>query len=323
MACSTGYQHPFCTSSPLQPHYSLKKSRGLLREEQLLSFVFAEKANHTIARLCRVLELNRSSYYASLKSTPTLHDLEDDKLRPVIKSIFSEHKGRYGRPRVMAELVSRGINTSAKRVARLMREEGLVSTPPKRFIRTTNSNHKFPKADNLLQRDFTATSTNQKWVGDLTYLWTAEGWMYLATLQDVFSKTIVGWSLKTTMDESLSLDALVMALRGRKTKGLIHHTDQGAQYAATKYRTVLKSRGIKVSMSRKGDCWDNAMAESLNGTIKRELLGEWVPKTRAELESAVLEYIEGYYNKKRRHSALGYKTPLDVELNIAKKRHLV
>ena len=202
-----------------------------------------------------------------------------------------------------------------------MNEEGLAATRPKRFIRTTDSKHRFPKADNVLERDFTATRPNEKWVGDLTYLWTAQGWMYLATLQDVFSRMIVGWALKSTMDESLTLDALMMALGRRKFKGtLIHHTDQGSQYAATTYRAILEQRGITASMSRKGDCWDNAMAESFNGTIKRELIEAWIPDTKGELATAVFEYIEAYYNRKRKHSGIGYTSPHLFDRQIAKGR---
>jgi transposase InsO family protein len=226
-----------------------------------------------------------------------------------------KHRGRYGRRRMtpeVSEALGRSLNH--KRIGRLMRKHDLRSGKRRAFrVRTTDSKHAHPIARNVLERDFKATAPNQKWLADLTYIPTAEGWLYLALVLDLFARKIVGWATSPTMPQELTLEALQVALGWRDPEaGLLHHSDRGSQYAAKDYRKVLKARGITVSMSRKGDCWDNAPMESVNGTVKVECVNGEHFKTRAQAHQAIIEYI-GYYNTQRRHSSLGYVPPAQFE----------
>jgi transposase InsO family protein len=273
---------------------------------------------HSVQRLCAVLGVSRSGYYAWRCRPATHRAREDRRLKQQILSIHTKTKGRYGTPRIEQSLRRGGVRTSRKRVARLRRELGLRARTPRRFRVTTDSNHSKPPAPNLLQRRFAAPAPDRTWVGDITYLSTPGGWVYLAFLMDTYSRRIVGWSVSSRIDEELCLAALRKALGTRRPPaGMIHHTDRGSQYCARDYRRLLAKAGLVVSMSRKGDCWDNAMAESLVKTIKVELGDHFSSRLRAEQE--LFEYIEGFYNTCRLHSSLGYNTPLEVEREAARQ----
>lgn len=278
------------------------------------AFIEAEKAVYPIQVLCDVLEVSRAGFYAWRTRPESERAREDRRLKVEITSIHVAHKGRYGSPRIQLDLQELGIATSRKRIARLMKEEELEWRRTKRFRTTTDSDHEFPIAPNVLGREFTATAPDQSWVGDITYIWTDEGWLYLAVILDLFSRRVVGWSLSERMTTGLATDALEMALsRRRPLAGLVHHTDRGCQYASREYRRRLAAAGIVCSMSRKGDCWDNAVAESFFATLKGELVddGNWT--TREEARREIFEYVEFYYNARRRHSTLGYLSPLAFE----------
>jgi len=222
--------------------------------------------------------------------------------------------GRYGSPRVHAVLAGQGVQISRKRVARLMREQGLCARRPRRFRKTTDSNHRFPIADNLLERSFEVDAPNTAWAGDITYIPTREGWLYLAILLDLYSRIVVGWAMRDDMERQLCLDALTMALTSRRPgRGLLHHTDRGSQYASHDYRAALDAKGLVCSMSRKGDCWDNAVAESFFKTLKTELVDDADFATRAQARRAIFEFIEVWYNRQRLHSHLDYRSPTEYE----------
>jgi transposase InsO family protein len=277
--------------------------------------VHSEKANHKVSVLCRVLGLSRSGYHKWAKSKPSRRKRENTRLAAEIRGIHRTSRERYGSPRIHAELNARGQLVGKKRVARIMRENGIKARPKRRFRLTTDSAHAFPVAPNLLDRNFAASAPNEAWVGDITYVWTLEGWMYLAVLIDLHSRAVVGWALSERMTRGLALDALDMAIaRRRPGRGLLHHTDRGSQYASAEYRTALEAHGIVCSMSRKGNCWDNAVAESFFATLKKELVHEMVFFSRAIACAHILEFIEVFYNRQRRHSALNYMTPAHFEL---------
>jgi len=278
------------------------------------AFIDVEKASYPMRILCRVLEVSRSGYYAWRARKPSARDLEDEQLRPKVVNAFETGRGTYGSPRVRDELVDQGFEIGRKRVARLMRELGLQGVSPRRFRVTTNSDHDRPVADNVLNRDFEATGPNEKWATDITYVWTGEGWLYLAAVMDLYSRRIVGWSTADHLRTELCLDALQMALEHRVgIEGLIHHSDRGVQYASDLYRDVLASQGIECSMSRRGNCWDNAVAESFFGTLKNELIYRRPWLTRQEAQGAIGEYIEIFYNRIRRHSTIGGMSPAKFE----------
>ncbi len=278
------------------------------------AFIEAEKANFPIAFMCARLEVSRSGYYAWRGRGPSQRALEDQRLAALVVSIHGESKGRYGSPRVSAELRARGQRTSRKRVARLMQAQGLSGRPRKRRQRTTDSQHALPVAENLLGRDFHAEEPNRVWVTDITYIWTREGWLYLAAILDLYSRAVVGWAMSERIDTELCLTALAMAVTSRRPPpGLTHHSDRGSQYASRAYRRALEAHGMLCSMSRKGDCWDNAVAESFWGTLKAELIEGEDLASRAQARRAVFEYIEVFYNRRRRHSSIQYRSPLEHE----------
>jgi putative transposase len=277
--------------------------------------VDAERANYPVAVLCETVGVSRSGYYAWLQATPSERQKMNATLLVEIRAVHGHHRQRYGSPRIHRELLDRGRRVSRKRVARLMRENGLRGRPKRRFRRTTDSRHRYPIAANILQRDFKASAPNQAWVGDITYVWTAEGWAYLAVILDLYSRRIVGWALSRSLDRELALRALRMALvRRRPAPGLIHHTDRGCQYASREYRTLLQDNELCCSMSRAGDCWDNAVAESFFATLKKELVHCLSFATRSEAWDAISDYIENYYNSERRHSSAGNISPNHFEL---------
>ena len=267
---------------------------------------------HPVSRVCEVLQVSRSSYYARCRRQEPVRAREDRRLKQEILAVHAAMQGRYGTPRIERELRRREVSTSRKRVARLRRELGLKAKATRHYRVTTDSQHAYPVAPNLLRRRFEATRPDQVWVGDITYLTGGQRWLYLAVLMDVFSRRIVGWSLSECIDESLVLDAWRRALALRRPpRGLIHHTDRGGQYCSKAYREALACAGVTVSMSRKGDCWDNAMAESVIKTIKTELGSSFASPQLAY--QGLFAYIEGFYNTRRLHSGLGYRTPLEVE----------
>jgi putative transposase len=264
--------------------------------------------------MCRVLEVSRQGFYAWCQRRASRHRLDDDRLAARIKAIHAGSRGRYGSPRVHAQLRREGARVGKKRVERLMREQGLEARRKRKFRRTTDSNHDLPVAPNVLERDFDTDGPNQVWVTDITYVSTLEGWLYLAAILDLFSRRVVGWAMSTSLDRGLALDALHMALQGRQPPaGLVHHSDRGCQYASHDYRRLLDAHGIVCSMSRKGDCWDNAVAESFFGGLKSELVNAADFATRAEARTAIFEYIEVFHNRQRLHSSLGYLTPVEYE----------
>jgi putative transposase len=278
-------------------------------------FIEAEKASFPIAFMCTRLEVTTSGFYAWRKRPPSARALADGALLKEVRAIHAASGGRYGSPRVHRELAAKGLSASKHRVARLMRENGLRGKRRRKFRHTTDSNHSMPVAPNTLARDFTADAPNEAWVTDITYIPTGEGWLYLAAILDLYSRRVVGWSMSERITRQLTLDALSMAIAARApARGLLHHSDRGSQYASGDYRAALADAGIECSMSRKGNCWDNAVAESFFATLKTELVHDANWKTRAEARSAIFEYIEAFYNRRRLHSSIGYVSPEEFEL---------
>jgi putative transposase len=278
------------------------------------AFIHAEKAKHPAAKLCRTLGVSRSGYYAWCRRPPSARAITDSKLIPLIRVSHAQSRGTYGSPRVLRDLEALSYRTSRKRVARLMRSEGLAARRPRRYRATTNSKHALSTAPNVVARKFNAPAPNRVWVTDMTYIWTWEGWLFLAAIVDVFSRRIVGWAVAEHLRTELALEALGMALGLRRPdRGLVHHSDQGCQYASDAYRSELEARGIVCSMSRVGDCWDNAVAESFFATLKVELIHRRPWPTKHEAKGAIHDYIATFYNPHRRHSALGYVSPMDYE----------
>ena len=279
------------------------------------AWIEAHMDSYSTTLMCELLSASRSGLYAARRRAPSARALEEAQIVAQIRRAQAKHRGRYGRRRMTTEMsvaLERPLNH--KRIGRLMREHDLGSRKRRRFrVVTTDSKHAHPVAPNVLERDFKATAPNQKWLADLTYVPTDEGWLYLALVLDLFARKIVGWAMSDTMPQELTLAALWVALGWRDPEsGLLHHSDRGSQYAAGDYRNVLHVRGITVSMSRKGDCWDNAPMESANGTFKVECVHGEHFRTRAEAQQALIEYI-GYYNTERRHSSLGNLSPAEFE----------
>ena len=267
--------------------------------------------------MCEVLEVSPAGYYASRKRAPCLRAIADERLLLNVR-IAHEQSGRtYGAPRVQRELQAEGIWVSTKRVARLMRDDGLVGRAPRRRrVGTTDSKHAHPIAPNLLNRHFdvNGVALNRVWVSDITYVPTQQGWLYLATVLDLASRRVVGWAMRATLDVELAISALEMAVRTRRpAPGLIHHSDRGSQYACAEYRAVLAKHAMIASMSRKGNCYDNAVAESFFATLELELIVKHRWLTRGEAMSAIFRFIEGWYNRERRHSTLDYVSPVTYE----------
>jgi len=278
------------------------------------AFIATEKAWYPVALMCRVLQVSRSGYYAWCKRPAAERVGKDQRLTLEVAAIHAESRGRYGSPRVHAELRERGQRIARKRVARLMRAAGLRARARRRFRCTTDSQHAMAIKGNLLARRFAVSAPNRSWVSDITYIWTLEGWLYLAIVMDLFSRRVVGWALSKRLERGLALDALGMALKGRpRSRAMLHHSDRGSQYASHEYQQLLAAHGILSSMSRKGNCWDNAVAESFFATLKLELVYETQWRTREEARRALFEYIELFYNRQRRHSALGYLCPSQFE----------
>jgi len=278
-------------------------------------FMEAERATFPVTILCRVLGVARSGYYAWQQRGVSTRAQANQDLSEQIRLIHERSRSTYGAPRVLAELHASGTRCGAKRVARLMRTAGLVGRARRRRTRTTVVDpHQVP-APNLVARDFHVTAPNRLWVGDLTYIPTWEGWLYLAVLLDASSRRVIGWSMADHLRTELPLAALQHALQQRRPPaGLVHHTDRGSQYTAVAYQVVLASHQVIASMSRSGDCYDNALAESFFATLKTELIERQPWPTRRAAQQAIFEWIEVFYNRQRRHSALDYRTPVGFEL---------
>ena len=268
-----------------------------------------------VSMMCRVLEVSRAGYYAWRGRGPSERDEQNVELVAEIVEIHDESRGTYGSPRVHAELRERGFEVSRKRVEKQMREQGIVGRRRPRFRRTTDSNHDDPIAPNVVARNFEVDEPDRVWVADITYVWTLQGWMYLAVILDLFSRRVVGWSMAEHMRVDLVLDALRAALgkRAPSEAGLVFHSDRGSQYAARDYRAALEAAGITCSMSRRGNCWDNAVAESFYAMLKVELVHDVIFTSREAAKTTIAEWIEIFYNGKRRHSSLDYLPPLEYE----------
>ena len=273
----------------------------------------ANQADYPVATMCRVLGVSTSGYYAWLSREPSKRSLRDAELTAEIRQIHADSDGTYGAPRIHAELIAQKTRVGGKRVARLMRAAGLEGVHRRRTTRTTIRDDEGRAAPDLVDRDFTAAGPDQLWVADITYVPTWSGFLYLAVVLDVFSRRIVGWAMATHLRTELVLEALNMALWQRCPKGVIHHSDQGTQYTAIAFGERCEKFGVRPSTGSVGDCYDNAMCESFFATLECELIDRRSFRTPAEARRAVFEYIEGFYNPRRRHSALGYLSPVDFE----------
>ena len=278
------------------------------------AFIRKHRNTWTIAKQCRAFKLSRSGYYVWLKNQTSLKHQEHQELDNKIIDIFNTHKKRYGAPRITKELNIAGLLINHKRVEKRMKSLGLKAKQAKKFKATTDSNHNYPVAENILDQDFSATGPNQKWAGDITYIWTQSGWLYLAVIIDLFSRQVIGWSMSNRINKVLVCDALKMALWKRKfPKNVMVHSDRGSQYCSKQYQTLLKDHQLICSMSGKGCCYDNAVSETFFHTLKVECLNDYYFYNRDEAKTVIFEYIEIYYNHVRMHSSIDYKTPVQFE----------
>jgi putative transposase len=283
----------------------------------------AAKKEFPVQRLCTVLDVSPSGYFAWRSRPASCRQREDLVLLAHIRASFALSRGTYGSPRMTRELQDEGFRVGRRRTARLMRENGLNARQKRRFKRTTDSHHTFPIAPNLIDQDFSAERPNQKWAADISYVWTAEGWLYLAVVLDLFARRVeglspplraVGWAVSDRLHKELALEALGKALAIRRPKkGLIHHADRGSQYCSLAYQAALRKHAIRISMSGRGNCYDNAVVETFFKTLKSELVWRTVFQSRAEAKEAIGRYIDGFYNPVRRHSTLGFISPVQFE----------
>ena len=272
------------------------------------------KAEMPVERMCALLDVSVSGYHAWRQRGPSRRQLDDMVILAHIRAQFSTSNGSYGSPRMHAELREGGVRAGRHRIARLMRDNGLKARQRRRFRKTTDSDHGGPVAPNILDQDFSCDGPDQKWGVDISYIWTNEGWLYLAIVVDFYSRRIVGWAASNRMKKDLALKALRRAIALRNPPaGLIHHSDRGSQYCSHDYRRELRKYGFIASMSGKGNCYDNAMVETVFKTIKAELVWTTIFQTRHAAEKAIGTYIDGFYNPRRRHSALGYRAPITFE----------
>jgi len=282
-------------------------------------FVAAEQASYPVRLLCRVVGVAASGFYAWLRRGPSQRERQDRSLAEQIAAVFAASRRTYGSPRVHAELRAEGIRVSRKRIARLMREGGLAATIRRRFPRTTNSDHGRPVAPNLLEQKFTADQPDTVWLADISYIATGEGWLYLAAIKDMATREIVGWSMSDSLEAGSACAALRMAIQRRQPPaGLIHHSDRGVQYACGEYQKLLARHGLRCSMSRRGNCYDNAPMESFFGSLKTELVHRTTFPTKAAARQALFDYVEIFYNRRRRHSGVGFLTPAQAYEQMAK-----
>jgi transposase InsO family protein len=282
------------------------------------AFIAKNKDMLPINRLCQIMDVSPRGYRAFCSRPLSTSQRKDLVVLAHIREQFALSLGSYGRPRMTEELKEVGVVVGHRRVGRIMRENSICVERSKKYKVTTDSNHKFNIAPNLLDRDFNAEKSNQKWAGDISYVWTREGWLYLAVILDLHSRRVIGWAVSNRMKRDLAIRALEMAINLRKPpKGCIHHTDRGSQYCSHDYQKILRRHGFKVSMSGKGNCFDNAPVETFFKTIKAELIWRQSWTTRRTAELAIFNYINGFYNARRKHSALGWKSPLAFERKAA------
>ena len=282
-------------------------------------FIEDHRADYPVRIMCGALEVSPAGYYAWRSRPESRRSAANRDLLDHITRVHRDTRGRYGSPRIHVELKAQGRGVSRGRIERLMRHHGVraIMARPRR-VRTTDSRHDFPIAPNLLDRNFTAAAPNRIWLADVTYIETDQGWLYLAAVMDLYSRRIVGWAMEDHLRAELPLAALRMAISAQRPgAGLIHHSDRGVQYASADYRKVMQSAGFQASMSRKADCYDNAPMESFFHTLKTELVHHRQYATRAEATRDIFAYIEGFYNRARRHSAIGYISPIEMELKAA------
>jgi transposase InsO family protein len=278
------------------------------------AFIQEHQTVFSVSRMCRVFEVSRSGFYEWLSRPESARKQADRQLSDEIKQAFESSRQTYGTRRVQDDLRKQGQAVSRARIGRLMRQEGLCCKTRRRFRATTNSNHTLPVAPNLLARQFQVAEPDRVYVSDITYVATGEGWLYLAVFLDLFSRQVVGWAMSAWMTADLVMDALQMARwRRRPGKGLLVHSDRGSQYASGRFQALLKDQGYVCSMSRKGNCWDNAPAESFFHTLKTELIHHRRFETREQAKQEIFEYIEVFYNRQRKHSTLGYRTPSEFD----------
>lgn len=278
------------------------------------AFIEQQTGQHRVSILCKTLSVSRSGYYAWRKRPASTRALANQSLLSEIWEVHQRSRENYGADKAWQALNDNGVACGRHRVARLRRENNIYAKRRRRFVVTTRSKNSKWLAPNLLKRQFTVEQPNRVWVGDVTFIPTKEGWLYLAVLLDLHSRCVVGWSMSNRNNTALVLSALTMAIQARRpTKGLIHHSDQGQTYAAGSYRQELEAHGMTPSMSRKGNCWDNAVAESFFATLEFELIDRQVYATRNQAKSAIFEFIEVFYNRQRIHETLGYKTPVAVD----------
>jgi putative transposase len=282
------------------------------------AFIASKEVAFPVLAMCKVLGVTRSGFYAWKKRPRSARAKADEQLVVDIAATHERSRKRYGSPRIHRALRKKGVRVGAKRVARLMRAANIVARQKRRFRRTTDSNHSNPVAPNVLAREFEPAAPNQTWAGDVTYVATGEGWSYLAVLLDLFSRRVIGWAMSTTNDTALALAALHRAVRARHTipPGLVHHTDRGSPYASDDYRSALDEYSMLQSMSRTGDCWDNAVAESFFATLRAELVDHENYDTARAAERSIGDYIENFYNVERLHSHLDYVSPIEFELKM-------
>ena len=274
----------------------------------------AAKEEFPVTRLCQVLEVSPSGYFAWRSRPASPRQREDLVLLAHVRSAFIQSHKTYGSPRVTRELQDAGLTVGRRRTARLMRENGLKARQKRRFKRTTDSHHGFPIAPNLLEQNFSAERPNEKWNADISYVWTNEGWLYLAVVLDLYARRVVGWAVSDRLHKELALAALRKALAIRRPgEGLTHHADRGSQYCSLAYQAELRKHSIAISMSGKGNCYDNSVVETFFKTLKSELVWRTVFQTRAEAKEAIGRYIDGFYNPIRRHSTLDYVSPVQFE----------
>lgn len=277
-------------------------------------FIDQHKDKWPVHLLCDTLAVSPAGYYAWRQRFPSARQQRHDALVVEIRTIHAEVKARYGSPRIHAELVARGHDCCVNTVAKLMHDHGIAAKTARKFRCTTDSSHALPVADNLLDRQFNPAAANEAWVADITYIPTREGWLYLAAVEDLYSRRVVGWSMADHLESRLVVDALEMAVQRRLPgEGLLAHSDRGSQYASEHYQLLLGRHGITCSMSRRADCWDNAPMESFFASLKKELVHGADFATRAVARAAIFEYIEVFYNSQRRHSSLGYASPVEYE----------
>ena len=270
---------------------------------------------HGVQRMCRVIEASRSGYYRWKRQPQSKRQKENEKILMEIKQSHNNSRRAYGSPRITMDIQARGTKCGENRVARLMKAHGIIAKTKKKFKATTNSKHNLPVAPNVLKQDFVADKPNTVWISDITYIPTLEGWLYLAVIIDIYSRQVVGWAMSDRLTSDFVVKALYQAIgRRRPSLRCIFHSDRGVQYASSAFRDVLNAYGFIQSMSRKGNCYDNAVAESFFHTLKTEHVYDYRYETRAEAMQSIFEYIEMFYNRNRRHSALGYHSPVSFEL---------